>query len=57
MVGGENDGDNNFAENLESRVANVTKAIAPFLLPMISALGALDEDKVAAGEASGEATT
>jgi hypothetical protein len=45
-----------FAENLENRVANVTKAIAPFLLPMISALGALDEEKVAAGSASGEAT-
>ena len=43
-------------ESLEDQVANVTKALAPFLLPMISALGALDEEKVAAGSASGEAT-
>lgn len=43
-------------ESLEGRVANVTKALAPFLLPMIGALGALDEEKVAAGSASGEAT-
>lgn len=43
-------------ESLEDRVANVTKALAPFLLPMIGALGALDEEKVAAGSASGEAT-
>jgi hypothetical protein len=57
VSGTENDGGNNFAENLENRVANVTKAIAPFLLPMISALGALDEETVATGSASGEATT
>ena len=44
------------AESLEDRVANVTKALAPFLLPMIGALGALDEEQVAAGSASGEAT-
>ncbi len=43
-------------ESLEDRVSNVTKALAPFLLPMISALGALDEEKVAASSASGEAT-
>ncbi len=43
-------------ESLEGRVANVTKALAPFLLPMIGALGALDEEKVAAGSASGEST-
>jgi hypothetical protein len=46
-------------QSLEVRVANVTKALAPFLLPMIGALGALDaldEEKVAAGSASGEAT-
>jgi len=43
-------------ESLDDRVMNVTKALAPFLLPMISALGALDEEKVAAGSASGEAT-
>ncbi|MDW8309222.1 MAG: hypothetical protein RMK20_07595 [Verrucomicrobiales bacterium] len=43
-------------ESIEQRVADVTRALAPFLLPMIDALGALDEEKVAAGSASGEAT-
>jgi len=43
-------------ESLENRVATVTKALAPFLLPMIDALGALDEEQVAAGSAAGEAT-
>jgi hypothetical protein len=43
-------------QSIEQRVAEVTKAFAPFLLPMIDALGALDEEKVAAGSASGEAT-
>lgn len=43
-------------QGIEERVAEVTKAFAPFLLPMIDALGALDEEKVAAGSASGEAT-
>jgi hypothetical protein len=44
------------SESLEYRVEMVTKAIAPFLLPMIDALGALDEEQVAASSASGEAT-
>ena len=52
----ENESGELVTESLENRVANVTKALAPFLLPMISALGALDEEKVAAGSASGEAT-
>jgi hypothetical protein len=43
-------------QSIEQRVAEVTRAFAPFLLPMIDALGALDEEKVAAGSASGEAT-
>jgi hypothetical protein len=43
-------------QSIEQRVADVTKAFAPFLLPMVDALGALDEEKVAAGSASGEAT-
>jgi hypothetical protein len=43
-------------EPIEQRVANATKALAPFLLPMIDALGALDEDQVASSSASGEAT-
>ena len=43
-------------ETIETRVAAVTKALAPFLLPMIDALGALDEEQVAASSASGEAT-
>lgn len=43
-------------ETLESRVATVTQALAPFLLPMIDALGALDEEQVTASSVSGEAT-
>ena len=43
-------------QSIEQRVSDVTKAFAPFLLPMVDALGALDEEKVAAGSASGEAT-
>jgi hypothetical protein len=43
-------------ESIEQRVANFTKALAPFLLPMIDALGALDAEKVATSSASGEAT-
>jgi hypothetical protein len=43
-------------ETLETRVAMVTKALAPFLLPMIDALGALDEEQVAASSVSGEST-
>lgn len=43
-------------ENVEQRVANTSQALAPFLLPMIDALGSLDEEKVAARSGSGEAT-
>jgi hypothetical protein len=43
-------------ETVEQRVAGATKALAPFLLPMIDALGALDEEKVSASSTSGEAT-
>jgi hypothetical protein len=43
-------------EPLETRVATVTKALAPFLLPMIDALGSLDEEQVAGSSTSGEAT-
>jgi hypothetical protein len=43
-------------ERLEERVEKVTKALAPFLLPMIDALGALDEEQVAQSSDSGEAT-
>jgi hypothetical protein len=41
---------------IEDRVANVTKALAPFLLPMIDALGALNDEQVAASSSSGEVT-
>ena len=43
-------------ESIEQRVSDVTKALAPFLLPMIDALGGLDEEKISARSASGEAT-
>lgn len=55
-MGAQSAGEEVITESLEDRVAHVTKALAPFLLPMIGALGALDEEKVAAGSASGEAT-
>jgi len=43
-------------ESVEQRVASVTKAFAPFLLPMIDALGALDTESVHLTDLSGEAT-
>jgi hypothetical protein len=43
-------------DSIETRVAEVTKAFAPFLLPMIDALGALDEEQIAASTTSGDAT-
>jgi len=43
-------------ESVEQRVASVTRAFAPFLLPMIDALGALDSDSVHVADTSGEST-
>jgi hypothetical protein len=42
--------------NIERQVESVTVAIAPFILPMIDALGALDSNEVIVTDASGEAT-
>lgn len=42
--------------NIETQVENVTKAIAPFILPMIDALGALESEDLHVADASGEAT-
>jgi hypothetical protein len=42
--------------NVERRVAEFTRAVAPVLLPMIESLGDLDEDLVPAVVGSGEAT-
>jgi hypothetical protein len=42
--------------NIERRVAEFTKAIAPVLLPMIASLGDLDEETIPAIVGSGEAT-
>lgn len=53
---GNGDGENEQREGIETRVAEVTKAFAPFLLPMITALGALDEEQIAASTTSGDAT-
>ncbi len=53
---GDGDGDSAPRESIESQVAQVTKAFAPFLLPMIDALGALDEEQIAASTTSGDAT-
>jgi hypothetical protein len=43
-------------ETIEERVATLTRAIAPILLPMISSLGALELEEALAATASGEAT-
>jgi hypothetical protein len=43
-------------ESIDGTVAAVTKAFAPFLLPMIDALGALGEEQIAASATSGDAT-
>jgi len=42
--------------DIEKQVEEVTTALAPFLLPMIDALGALDAESVHVADASGEAT-
>ncbi len=42
--------------NVEDQVEGATKALAPFLLPMIDALGSLNEEQTVAAVASGEAT-
>jgi hypothetical protein len=42
--------------NIERRVAEFTRAIAPVLLPMIASLGDLDEETIPAIVGSGEAT-
>jgi hypothetical protein len=52
-----NDGEiDNNESNVEEQVDHFTKAIAPFLLPMIDALGALEPEQVEAMDASGEAS-
>lgn len=53
---GDGESDDAPRESIESRVAQVTKGFAPFLLPMIDALGALGEDQIAASTTSGDAT-
>jgi hypothetical protein len=52
----EEDGMDNQTANLELQVEKVSSALAPFLLPMIQALGALEVEEVAVAHASGEAT-
>jgi len=42
--------------NVEDQVETLTRAVAPVLLPMIDALGALDIDSARAMDGSGEAT-
>jgi hypothetical protein len=48
--------DDDGGEDIEQRVEQVTKALAPIMLPMIDSLGALDVEEVAASTASGEST-
>jgi hypothetical protein len=47
--------DENRENNVEEQVNHFTKAIAPFLLPMVDALGALEPEQVETVDASGEA--
>jgi hypothetical protein len=52
-----NDGEtDDNGSNIEEQVDDFTKAIAPFLLPMIDALGALEPEQVETMDASGEAS-
>ena len=51
-----NSGEEQSEVNVEDQVDAATKALAPFLLPMIDALGSLDEEQTVASVASGEAT-
>lgn len=44
------------AENIETRIEHLTKALAPVLLPMINSLGSLDLEGALAMSASGEDT-
>jgi len=41
--------------NVEDRIEEFTRAVAPVLLPVIESLGALDLENLAAGDSSGEA--
>jgi hypothetical protein len=43
-------------ESIDSKVAKLTRAVAPVLLPMIESLGAMEADGALAATASGEAT-
>jgi hypothetical protein len=52
----EEEGEEEGEANIQRRVAEFTRAIAPVLLPMIESLGDLDEDAVPAVVGSGEAT-
>lgn len=54
--GSANSGDERPEINVEDQVEAATEALAPFLLPMIDALGSLDEEQTVASVASGEAT-
>ena len=51
---GDSDGDEE-STNVEERVAQVSRALAPIILPMIDSLGALDLGEMDAVTASGEA--
>jgi hypothetical protein len=52
----ESDREDSGTAGIEQRVELVTKALAPIILPMIEALGAIDVAEVEAATASGEAT-
>ena len=42
-------------QNIEDRVAQFTKAVAPVLLPLIESLGGFDLEETATADASGDA--
>lgn len=63
MAGTENDGEDDSdgaaegeSHGIEERVEQVTRALAPILLPMIDSLGAIDAEEPSATLVSGEAT-
>ena len=49
-------GEDEKSESIDTRVANLTRALAPVLLPMIDSLGAMEAEGALAAAASGEAT-
>lgn len=52
---GDSDTDGALKEDLQAQVARVTKALSPFLLPMVDALGGLEDAETDVASGAGEA--